>query len=151
MSYILRFHTPEEAARLAMATMKESAVKLPKSWSESDNARIESLLEPFEDLMALALIKTDDEAYQEELLEQFWECVDAVGLGLDDLYRLYIGKNALNQFRQRHGYKESTYKKIWNGKEDNVVMQEILQQRPDITYKELLDVLEDEYKKACSA
>ncbi|WP_236579212.1 dUTP diphosphatase [Hydrogenimonas urashimensis] len=145
MSYILRFHVPQEAAKLAYATMKVSAVKLPTSWSEADNARIETLLEPFEDLMALALIKTDDVAYREELLEQFWECVDAVGLGFDELYRLYIGKNALNQFRQMHGYKEGTYLKVWNGREDNVVMQEILAERPDITYDGLMDALEAAY------
>jgi dimeric dUTPase (all-alpha-NTP-PPase superfamily) len=145
MSYLLRFHTPEEAAKLALVTMKVSQIKLPVSWSEKENARLEALLAPFEDLMALALIKSDDEAYQEELLEQFWECVDAVGLSFDELYRLYIGKNALNQFRQQHGYKEGTYQKIWNGKEDNVVMQEILAKRPDITYEELLDALEEAY------
>jgi len=146
MSYILRFHTPEEAAKLALATMKESGVRLPATWSEADNARIETLLEPFENLMALALIKTDDPAYREELLEQFWECVDAVGMDFDALYRLYIGKNALNQFRQTHGYKEGTYKKVWHGKEDNVVMQEILARNPDIGYDELLQALEAEYK-----
>lgn len=145
MSYLLRFHTPEEAAKLSLVTMKVSQIKLPVSWSEKENARLEALLAPFEDLMALALIKSDDEAYQEELLEQFWECADAVGLSFDELYRLYIGKNALNQFRQQHGYKEGTYQKIWNGKEDNVVMQEILAKRPDITYEELLDALEEAY------
>ncbi|WP_456485150.1 dUTP diphosphatase [Hydrogenimonas sp.] len=150
MSYLLRFHTPKEAAKLALTTMRMSEIKLPKSWSEKDNARLEALLEPFEDLMALALIKSDDIAYQEELLEQFWECVDSVGMSFDELYRLYIGKNALNQFRQRHGYKEGSYVKVWNGKEDNVVLQEILSRNPDITYDELLEALEVEYRKANS-
>ena len=35
-------------------------------------------------------------------------------------------KNVLNKFRQDNGYKEGTYRKIWNGKEDNVVLSEIL-------------------------
>ncbi|WP_456381368.1 dUTP diphosphatase [Hydrogenimonas sp.] len=145
MSYVLRFHTPEEAAKLALATMKESAVKLPESWSEEEDARIETLLEPFENLMALALVKSESREYLEELLERFWECVDAVEMGFDELYRLYIGKNALNQFRQMHGYKEGTYTKVWNGREDNVVMQEILAKNPDITYKTLLESLEERY------
>ncbi len=145
MSYILRFRSPEAAAKLALATMREGAVRLPNSWSEADNARIETLLEPFENLMALALIKTDDDAYHEELLEQFWECVDAVGMNFDELYRLYIGKNALNQFRQMHGYKEGIYRKVWDGREDNVVMQEILARNPDITYERLLESLEERY------
>lgn len=34
----------------------------------------------------------------------------------------------LNQFRQDHGYKEGTYKKVWGGKEDNTsVMLSLLQ------------------------
>ena len=40
----------------------------------------------------------------------------------DDMYRLYIGKNTLNLFRQDHGYREGTYKKNWNGEEDNEVL-----------------------------
>jgi dUTPase len=35
------------------------------------------------------------------------------------LYSLYVGKNILNFFRQDHGYKEGSYQKIWQGKEDN--------------------------------
>lgn len=147
MSYILRFHTPEEAAEISLEAMRESAVKLPAVWSESDNARIEELLAPFEDFMAIALVKSDDEVYRLELLEKFWECVDAVGMSFDELYRLYIGKNALNQFRQTHGYKEGTYIKVWNGREDNAVMQEILAKTPDITYEKLLEMLEGEYER----
>ena len=145
MSYLLRFHSSGEASKMALSTMKTSSIKLPKKWSEADNARLETLLEPFETLMALALVKSDDELYHEELLEQFWECVDAVGMSFDELYRLYIGKNALNQFRQQHGYKEGTYRKVWNGQEDNVVLQEILNNHPDITYEKLLGMLEDVY------
>jgi len=150
MSYILRFKTPEEAAKKALETMKTSSIRLPESWSPRENERIEELLSPFEDLMALALIKSDDEVYMEELLEKFWEALDAVGMSFDDLYRLYIGKNALNQFRQLHGYKEGTYTKIWNGREDNAVMQEILTQKPDTTYDELLRELEKRYEEACA-
>ncbi|MEY4588999.1 MAG: hypothetical protein RL497_1075, partial [Pseudomonadota bacterium] len=44
------------------------------------------------------------------------------------LYSLYVGKNILNFFRQDHGYKEGTYKKIWQGKEDNEHLIDILGQ-----------------------
>ncbi|WP_418179732.1 dUTP diphosphatase [Aliarcobacter lanthieri] len=43
----------------------------------------------------------------------------------EDIYIAYITKNCLNKFRQDNGYKEGTYQKIWNGKEDNVVAFEI--------------------------
>jgi len=49
----------------------------------------------------------------------FINLLSAVELNLDDLYRGYIGKNVLNFFRQDHGYKQGTYQKLWNGKEDN--------------------------------
>ena len=52
-------------------------------------------------------------------IESFIELLNAVELTLDDLYRGYIGKNVLNFFRQDHGYKQGTYQKLWNGKEDN--------------------------------
>ena len=43
-----------------------------------------------------------------------------------DLYSQYVGKNVLNMFRQDNGYKEGTYKKIWDGKEDNEYLVDIL-------------------------
>lgn len=43
----------------------------------------------------------------------------------DDLYTGYIGKNVLNFFRQDHGYKEGTYIKQWQGREDNEHLVEI--------------------------
>ncbi|TDF34747.1 dUTP diphosphatase [Alteromonadaceae bacterium M269] len=44
----------------------------------------------------------------------------------DELYRQYVGKNVLNFFRQDHGYKEGTYIKIWNEREDNEHLVEVL-------------------------
>jgi len=44
----------------------------------------------------------------------------------DELFKQYVGKNVLNFFRQDHGYKEGTYEKFWNGKEDNEVLSAIL-------------------------
>lgn len=47
-------------------------------------------------------------------------------LNSDLLYRLYIGKNALNVHRNKHGYKEGTYVKIWDGREDNQHLEDIM-------------------------
>ena len=65
----------------------------------------------------------------------------------EKLYSLYIGKNALNIFRQTHGYREGTYIKEWNGVEDNVIMQAILNSNPGISYTELIQALEDHYSQ----
>lgn len=83
----------------------------------------------------------------EKLLERFIDVAIESGLNLDKLYTLYIGKNILNQFRQDHGYKEGTYIKIWNGKEDNVTMQAVLATQSDITPEALYAALEQAYPK----
>jgi dimeric dUTPase (all-alpha-NTP-PPase superfamily) len=47
-------------------------------------------------------------------------------LSFDELFRHYVGKNVLNFFRQDHGYKTGEYIKIWDGKEDNEVLMDVL-------------------------
>lgn len=42
----------------------------------------------------------------------------------NDLYRMYVGKNVLNFFRQDNGYKQGTYLKTWGGLEDNEALVE---------------------------
>ena len=75
------------------------------------------------------------------LIAEFFDLVVMSGLDLETLYRLYVGKNILNQFRQDNGYKDGSYIKEWNGKEDNVVMKRIWEEnsdiKPDVLYKEL--------------
>ena len=61
-----------------------------------------------------------------ELLTNYFRVALKCGVNLDILFEIYIGKNVLNKFRQDNGYKEGTYKKSWNGVEDNVVLGEIL-------------------------
>ena len=43
----------------------------------------------------------------------------------EDVYISYITKNCLNKFRQDNGYKDGSYIKNWNGREDNIVAFEI--------------------------
>lgn len=62
--------------------------------------------------------------------QAFLALLASLDMSFDDLYRGYIGKNMLNRFRQQHGYKEGTYVKTWDGKEDNVHLDEILQGLP---------------------
>ncbi len=79
----------------------------------------------------------------------YYEFLIATGylFDINEILNIYIGKNVLNKFRQEHGYKEGHYKKIWNGKEDNVVMLDFINKNPNITAKELYNKLEEEYKK----
>ena len=43
-----------------------------------------------------------------------------------DLFRQYVGKNVLNVFRQDMGYKDGSYRKQWQGREDNEHLLEII-------------------------
>lgn len=61
-----------------------------------------------------------------DLLTNYFRVALKCGVSLDILFEKYIGKNVLNKFRQDHGYKEGSYRKIWGGKEDNEVLLEIL-------------------------
>ena len=58
----------------------------------------------------------------------FWDLLNAVELDFAGLYRQYVGKNVLNFFRQDNGYKEGSYVKQWQGREDNEQLVEILDQ-----------------------
>ncbi|BFM11629.1 dUTPase [Simiduia litorea] len=49
----------------------------------------------------------------------FAKLLSAVDMNFDRLYCGYVGKNVLNFFRQDHGYKDGSYKKLWSGREDN--------------------------------
>ena len=51
---------------------------------------------------------------------KFGRACQAFDLDFNKLYEYYVYKNVLNIFRQKHGYAEGTYQKIWNGEEDNV-------------------------------
>ena len=82
-----------------------------------------------------------------DLMEAFIDVAMQSGLNLTTLYQLYLGKNILNQFRQDHGYKEGSYIKIWNGEEDNVAMQHILEKNPEITPDALYQLLEEAYQR----
>ncbi len=96
---------------------------------------VESMLKksvtPFEvNSSNLNLLITDIERFQLESLESescaltyIFPILSRLGMSFDELYVMYVSKNVLNAFRQDHGYKEHKYIKIWNGVEDNGVLQ----------------------------
>jgi len=101
-------------------------------------------IELVEEMIKVLFCNSDIDA----LLVAFLTMSSKLNLKLPELYELYIGKNILNKFRQNHGYKEGSYIKEWNGKEDNVVMQAILASQSDITPEALYEALEEAYPKA---
>ncbi len=56
----------------------------------------------------------------------FGNIMQLIEMDFEQLYRMYVGKNVLNFFRQDHGYKEGSYIKVWQGREDNEHLAELL-------------------------
>jgi len=77
------------------------------------------LLTKLELLIALSVVRRIE-------LELFQSIMSDCKISWIDLYRQYVGKNVLNMFRQDHGYKDGSYQKIWNGREDNEYLVEII-------------------------
>ena len=71
-----------------------------------------------EDLFGLVNILNYNEIPRLATLKIMFKKLD---MSNEDVYIAYITKNCLNKFRQDNGYKDGTYIKDWNGKEDNVV------------------------------
>lgn len=78
-----------------------------------------SLVENLELMAGLCVAKRFD-------VPLFIKIVEQAGMDSSALFSQYVGKNILNFFRQDHGYKEGTYIKIWDGKEDNERLVEVL-------------------------
>jgi len=108
-----------------------------------DFAEQDAVIETVENIMRIVLAK--DKLDLEALFAEFFDLVVMSGLNLESLYRLYVGKNILNQFRQDHGYKDGSYIKEWDGEEDNVVMKRIWEENGDITPETLYHELTKSY------
>ncbi|HCU88965.1 MAG TPA: dUTP diphosphatase [Gammaproteobacteria bacterium] len=97
---------------------KGTAAIIVDEWLEPSNSR--SFLQNVESLAGFALRE------QGFLISMVPRLLDDLGRGFDDLYRTYVGKNVLNFFRQDHGYRDGSYVKTWDGREDNEHLIEIL-------------------------
>ena len=86
-------------------------------------------------------------------VEQFADVMRVLPMSFDELFRLYVGKNVLNGFRQDHGYKEGTYRKTWAGREDNEHLMELLDAvdesvgKPETAAEDLYAKLEARYRE----
>jgi hypothetical protein len=84
----------------------------------------------------------------------FFAVMCALPMTFDELFRQYVGKNVLNQFRQTHGYQTGTYRKTWGGREDNVHLVEIATALDDESPSfaaDLLAALEARYRASAAS
>lgn len=77
------------------------------------------LIDKLELLIALSAVKRLE-------LPVFASILTDCDMDWQELYRQYVGKNVLNFFRQDHGYKQGTYIKVWDNREDNEHLVEIM-------------------------
>lgn len=87
-------------------------------------------------------------------VSHFWQLMDAAGLDFDNLFIAYVGKNVLNFFRQDNGYKQGTYIKEWDGREDNEHLVELsasLDSSSDDFRDALYNALQQRYDTLCVA
>ena len=143
MSYILQETNIPKAVSLVNTHCLYEALS-------KEDIVVNTLIKESENLsyIALAIQTKNMPAFSgvERFIEQFFRTCKIAGLSFQSLQKIYIGKNCLNEFRQKNGYKEGTYIKIWNGDEDNVVMMRILDACENVNFKEVYDALEEVYK-----
>jgi len=92
-----------------------------------------NLLGKLDLLVGLSSVKRTSLCLFQALLE---DC----GMDWNMVFKQYLGKNVLNMFRQDHGYKAGTYLKVWQGREDNEHLLEVLEQL-DLSAIDVRDVL----------
>lgn len=100
--------------------LEAAAPALAESHPHSDAGEPELLRQAVEALASMTL------AERRFALAPFVAVLRALPLGVDELFKLYVGKNVLNDFRQDHGYKTGDYHKLWDGREDNEHLIEVL-------------------------
>ena len=144
MSYILQETNIPKAVSLVNTHCIYEAV-------EVDDMDIKLVVKEAEKLsyISLAIETGNMPAFSgvERFIDQFFRCCKLSGLSFTWLQKIYIGKNCLNKFRQDNGYKEGTYRKVWNEKEDNVVMLSILENIDDLTFDLVYSELQKTYDK----
>ena len=99
-----------------------------------------------EDLFGLVNILNYNEIPRFATLKIIFKKLD---MSNEDVYIAYITKNCLNKFRQDNGYKDGSYIKNWNGREDNIVAFEIANERgaDEELFEQLYLDLETYYKE----
>lgn len=112
----MRFNGQNNPATIAQEMLAELEAEPPRDMP---------LLEAVEALAAEVLVA------RRFALPRFWTVMQGAGLGPQELFATYVGKNVLNFFRQDHGYKEGRYQKNWQGREDNEHLAELMESLDD--------------------
>ena len=103
---------------------------------DADNHTVAATIEaelsqpnPGDDIRAAIEVMAQSTIAQKRMhFSDFATVMNLIEMDFDALYRSYVGKNVLNFFRQDHGYKDGSYIKVWQDREDNEHLVEVLNQ-----------------------
>ena len=115
-----------------------------KPKGDFDSVALVSLLE---EMLVLSVASSIDSKLNNsrKITNLFFNIISHLDIDVEDLYKRYVIKNQLNIFRQKNGYKNGTYVKLWDGIEDNIVAFKIMDKNPNITPADLYNELEIKY------
>lgn len=120
----------------------------------------DALSQPKIDMDQSILVRVTEEFAASTLSTRTFQALDffrltaACKLDMDRIYETYVAKNVLNFFRQDHGYNDGTYTKIWDGREDNEHLIELLGEIDQGTADfadQLYKQLDQRYRKSVKA
>lgn len=128
MSELMTYEASEEMTHVGIVDMVNTDVSSMEI--ESLEFDIKNIAEAFKNIIRSAMLPRDEKRIG-IILSTFIQALFVLKMDWADLYKLYVGKNTLNIFRQNNGYKTNTdaYKAQWAkpaGKEDNEYLTEIL-------------------------
>ncbi len=138
LSDMIRADTLDDAVVRALVSVADGAAGAAEGLDEAGRAeRFRSAVE------ALA---GETLSARQFAMAPFLQVLEALPMALPELFRLYVGKNVLNGFRQDHGYKSGEYRKLWQGREDNAHLVEALaaldcapERVPELLYQALAE------------
>lgn len=135
MSFMLEGHSLNNCTTLAEACLLK----------DNANIRDVDILVLIEHIINSALC---NDRSDKDKLTAFFNVLARMDMDISELYSMYLVKNALNIFRQNHGYKDGSYVKVIDGKEDNetfFIMTEELAKDGKLTYDNLYTWYEEFY------
>jgi dimeric dUTPase (all-alpha-NTP-PPase superfamily) len=80
----------------------------------------------------------------------FMKIIEQCDLSTMELYKHYLSKNVLNAFRQDYGYQTGEYIKIWNGREDNEHLVDIVNNTVNLNSLDAKEQVYNQLKKIYS-
>lgn len=130
---LLSFNIPQVEKSIQLVNFEEidksinlNATKSKKEFISYNDQVFSSILSLYEKIFS------QNKQFYLPVLIQYLYCFPVInGINFQELYKIYIAKNSLNMFRQMNGYKENRYRKIINGKEDNVYVMDFLKSYAD--------------------